>query len=129
LVNDSTVTTESVLHCCVVTIQRPTVEPPYSPISQILDTLLHVTSSNIDHGLLRELPTAGLTPWEWCSTAADSQVVKCNRSSHQQVMHILPQCKHVSVLDSDRPREVCTPKNCPVRTHSKSVLPDRQAYP
>jgi hypothetical protein len=77
---------------------KPTVKPPYSPVSQISDTFLPVTSSNRDHGLQRELPTTGLVTKGHCSVAADSQVVKCNRFSYQQVIHTLLHCKHQRCL-------------------------------
>jgi len=99
LVEDSIITSNSVLHRCIIACLKPTIKTPYSPVSQILDTFLLVTSSNKDRGLRRELPTAGLITMNECSAAADSQVVKCNRFSYQQVIHILPHRKHREVLD------------------------------
>jgi hypothetical protein len=96
LVNNSTVTAESVLHFCIVTIQRPTVESPYSPISQILDAFLTVSLERQRSWPSERTTNSQPHQWRWCSTAADSRVVKCNRSSHQQVIHILPQRKHVN---------------------------------
>ena len=99
LVEDSIITSNSVLHCCLIAHLKPTIKTPYSPVSQILDSFLLVTSSNKDHGLRRELPTAGFITVNECSAAADSQVVKCNRFSYQQVIHILPHRKHLEVFD------------------------------
>jgi hypothetical protein len=73
---------------------KPTTETPYSPVSQISDALLPVACSNRDHGLRRELPTTGHVNQDTAAVAADSQVVKCNRFSYQQVIHSLLHCKH-----------------------------------
>lgn len=36
---------------------------------------------------------------------ADSQVIKCNRFSYQQVIHILQHCEHQKVRDLNRPEK------------------------
>jgi hypothetical protein len=64
------------------------IKTPCSPVSQISSTFLLVTKSNKDHGLQRELLTTGQQNMP-TAVVVDSQVVKCNRFSHQQVIHIL----------------------------------------
>ena len=64
---------------------------PCSPISQFSDTLLTVNKQRL-------WPSKRTTNNQlWCEdtysiVTADSQVVKCDRSGHQQVIHTLPHC-------------------------------------
>ena len=78
---------------------KPTTELPCSPISQILDTLLPVTNGNKNGGLQRELPTTDQILIRRGTVVADSQLIKCNRFSYQQVIHILLHCKDLMVFD------------------------------
>jgi len=96
---------------------KPTTKTPYSPVSQISDTLLLVTRSNKDHGLQRELPTTGaLTQQSW----RIPKWLNATRFSYQQVIHSLLQCKHqrYSTFVSRGTRRL---NNCSANTHPKSV--------
>ena len=58
MINNSVIMTDSVLQRDLHTGHlKSTTEPPCSPISQILDTLLSVTDGNRNGGLQIELPT------------------------------------------------------------------------
>jgi hypothetical protein len=97
LVEDSTVTLEGVPHFCIVTIQ-----------SQRLNHLIPRSHKFQEHFSLSLTATEIMTFREnyqqpalshgHCTVTADSQVVKCNRFSYQQVIHILLHCKHQRCL-------------------------------
>jgi hypothetical protein len=98
---DSTVTSESVLQVMHINDPRPTSQATLFPD---LTNFRHISpcrwKATEFHGLQRELPTAGFITEDSSTTVVDSQVVKCNRFSYQQVIHILPHCKHVKCSTS-----------------------------
>lgn len=101
------------------------IKTPCSPISQILDVFLLVTS-NMDQSLLRELPSTGYVKLRHCTVVADSQVVVCNRFSYQQAIHSLQHCKHLrgTWLQSRETKASIVLG----QVYSKSVYPVRQVH-
>jgi len=83
--------------------------------------------SNRDHGLQRGLLANRPRCMNKSTVTADPQVVKCNRFSYQQLIHILLHCKHHKRYSAlDRPRSSET-SELPGSIHSQSqyILIDR----
>lgn len=118
---------------------KSTTELPCSPISQILGTRLPVTNGNRNGGLQRELPMTSQVIPKWHGTVmVDSQFIKCNRFSYQQVIHILQLCKHQWYLtlqwaineDIEEARPTSIPSQCsPIDRCIYNSVQDRPANP
>jgi hypothetical protein len=97
LVKDSTVTSESVPHCCVVTIQGQR-SNHLVPRSHKFQTHFSLSLTATKIMVFRENYQQPALSHRQSTVTADSQVVNCNRFSYQQVIHILLHCKHQRCL-------------------------------
>ena len=109
--------------------QKPAAKTPYSPISQISNTLPPVAIKRQRWWSLKRTTSNQPKSEDDSTIAADSQVVSCDRFSHRQAIHICFSSADTKRYLTSRARKGRkTSSKRPAQTHPKPVHPDRQAH-